>query len=169
MPRVLIAAFTLALGFVALSRAQDKTNPDRERTAGIEQAILQIERETMDAIKNKDAPALSRILADDFVLRTPAGPDLNKAEFLKLATSMPVKILSVKGDGLKVSIYGQTAVLTGVQRSTTLSNDGQEESSAGAFTDIFVKRRGRWLLVLAYSVDLPPAQKEPTPQLPSGK
>lgn len=169
MPRVLIAAFTLALGFVALSRAQDKTKPGGERTGRIEQIILQIERETMEAIKNKDAGALGRILADDFVLRTPAGPDLNKAEFLKLATSIPVKILSVRGENLKVSVYGQTAVLTGVQRSTTEGDGGKEETSAGAFTDIFVKRKGRWLLVLAYSVDLPPAPKEPTPQLPTPK
>lgn len=167
MIRPLIAAFTLALGFVAFARAQDRARQNHDPADKVEQVILQIERETMEAIKNKDAGALSRILADDFVLRTPAGPDLNKAEFLKLATSIPVKILSVRGENLKVSLYGQTAVLTGVQRSTTESHDGKEETGLAAFTDIFVKRKGRWLLVLAYSADLPPAQKEPTPQLPT--
>lgn len=166
MPRILIAAFTLALGFVALSRAQGQTKPHRDRK--VEQAILQLERETMEAIKNKDATALSRILADDFVLRNPAGNDLNKTEFLKLAQAIPVKILSVQGENLRVNVYGQTAVLTGAQRSTTLSDDGKEETSAAAFTDIFIKRKGRWLLVLAYSIDLPAAQPS-TPAAPSQK
>jgi ketosteroid isomerase-like protein len=167
MPRItLVAAFTLALGFVALSQiqGQTKSNPDR-RT---EDVILQLERETMEAIRNKDAAALSRILADDFVLRSPAGADLNKTEFLKLAQSIPVKILSVKGENLKVNVYDQTAVLTGVQRSTTQADDGKEETSAGAFTDIFIKRQGRWLLVLAYNVDLP-APSPSQPSLPSRK
>ena len=159
MPRILIAAFTLALGFVALSRAQGQTKPHRDRK--VEQAILQLERETMEAIKNKDATALSRILAEDFILRNPAGTDLNKTEFLKLVQAIPARILSVRGENLKVNVYGQTAVLTGAQRSTTQGDNGKEETSAAAFTDIFIKRQGRWLLVLAYSVELPaaPSQK----------
>jgi ketosteroid isomerase-like protein len=163
---MLVAAFTLALGFAAFSRIQGQTKPQRDRK--IEDAILRLERETMEAIKNKDAATLSRILADHFVLRSPAGADLNKTEFLKLAQSIPVKILSVKGENLKVNVYGQTAVLTGVQRSTTLGDDGREDVSAGAFTDIFIKRQGRWLLVLAYNVDLP-APPPSRPSMPSGK
>jgi hypothetical protein len=46
-------------------------------------------------------------------------------------------------------------VLTGVQRVKTMSADGKEEAGAGAFTDVFVRREGRWWMVLAYSVDLP--------------
>ena len=167
MPRItLVAAFTLALGFVAFSRIQGQTKSNRDQRT--EDAILQLERETMEAIKNKDAATLSRILADDFVLRSPAGADLNKTEFLKLAQSIPVKILSVKGENLKVNVYGQVAVLTGVQRSTTQGDDGKEETSAGAFTDIFIKRQGRWLMVLAYNVDLP-APPPSQPSLPSRK
>jgi ketosteroid isomerase-like protein len=166
MPRILVAAVTLALGFVALSSAQGQTKPHRDRTGRVEQIILQLERETMEAIRNKDAATLSRILADDFVLRTPAGPDLNKTEFLKVVQSIPVRILSVRGESLRVDVYGQTAVLTGVQRSTTRDDDGKEQTSAGAFTDIFVRRKGRWLLVLAYSIDLPAAQPS-TPGLPT--
>jgi ketosteroid isomerase-like protein len=167
MPRItLVAALTLALGFVAFSPIQGQTKPHRDRRT--EDTILRLERETMEAIRNKDGATLSRILADDFVLRSPAGADLNKTEFLKLAQSIPVKILSVKGENLKVNVYGQTAVLTGVQRSTTLGDDGREETSAGAFTDIFIKRQGRWLLVLAYNVELP-APPPSQPSLPSRK
>jgi ketosteroid isomerase-like protein len=168
MPRLLIAAFTLVLMSAALAGAQEEklTKPGPGRARGVEQLILQIERETMAAIKERDARALSRILADDFIYRNPAGPDLTKAEFLRLVAAVPVKILSIWGDGLKVHVYGRTAVLTGVQRSRARGADGAEETGAQAFTDIFVRRKGRWLLALAYGVDLP-AEKESTPQLPS--
>ena len=146
MPRILIAAFTLALGFVALSRAQGQTKPHRDRK--VEQAILQLERETMEAIKNKNAAALSRILADDFVLRNPAGTDLNKTGFLKLVQAIPVKMLSVQGENLRVDVYGQTAVLTGRSDPRRVVMTAKRRRARGA-SPPFIKRKGRWLLVLA--------------------
>ena len=120
-----------------------------------EEAIHQLESETFAAIMKKDRSALSRILADDFVFRNPEGARLTKAEFVELIGGFPVKILAVRGDKLNVDLYGDTAVLTGIQRATTESG-GVEETSAVAFTDVFVKRAGRWSMVLAYSVELPP-------------
>ena len=118
------------------------------------EAILQLERETMEAIKNKDADALGRIVADDFIHRSPGGVDANKAEFLKSVASLPVQVLEIYGEELKVSAYGDVAVLTGVQRVKAKDADGEEEAGAGAFTDVFVRRGGRWWIVLAYSVDM---------------
>jgi len=124
------------------------------------EAILQLERETMEGIKNKDADALSKIVADDFIHRSPGGVDAGKAEFLKSVASLPVKVMEIWGEELKVSVYGETAVLTGVQRVKIKSADGKEEAGAGAFTDVFVRREGQWRMVLAYSVDLPVIPKE---------
>lgn len=119
------------------------------------QTILQLERETMEAIKIKDAGALRRILADDFIYRTASGGDSTKDDFLKNIESLSVEILSISGENLKVNVYGETAVLTGVQRVRARDSQGKEEPGAVAFTDIFVRRQGHWLMVLAYGVDLP--------------
>lgn len=131
---------------------------DRPARSTDEETILRIERELMDAIHRKDAEALGRILDPEFVYRTPAGAEAGRAEFLKNVASLPFEILSVKGEGLKVSVFGETAVLTGVQRARVRGDDGKGQESAGAFTDIFVRRRGRWLLALAYEVELPPGK-----------
>jgi ketosteroid isomerase-like protein len=117
--------------------------------------ILQIERQTMKAIKQKDTATLSNILAEDFTHRTPAGQDADRSEFLKGISELPLEVLSISGDNLKVNVYGDMAVLTGVQRVKVRDAEGKEESGAGAFTDVFVKRQENWLMVLAYSVDLP--------------
>jgi ketosteroid isomerase-like protein len=121
---------------------------------------MRLERETMDAIRAKDAKALGRVLAEDFVYRTP-GAELSRAEFLQNVTQLPGRILSVEGEGLRVGVYGEAAVLTGVQRARVRTDDGAEHASAVAFTDVFVKERGRWRLSLAYGVELPAGEPEP--------
>ncbi|HEX8354541.1 MAG TPA: nuclear transport factor 2 family protein [Pyrinomonadaceae bacterium] len=127
---------------------------DARRHRRTVESILRLERETMDAIRAKDAKALERVLAADFVYRAP-GAELSRAEFLRNIASLPGRILSVEGTELRVSIYGDAAVLTGVQRSRVRTDDGAEHPSTVAFTDVFVKQRGRWRLSLAYGVELP--------------
>jgi ketosteroid isomerase-like protein len=130
------------------------TELNRDSTSA-EQTILQIELRTMDAIKNKDTATLSSFVADDFIHRTPNGNESNKSDFLKGIAALPLEVLSISGDHLKVNVYGDSAVLTGVQKVTVRNTDGQKESGAAAFMDVFVKRQGEWIMVLAYSVDLP--------------
>ena len=127
---------------------------DRRQSRRTDEAILCLERLIMDAIRAKDAKALGYILTADFVYRTP-GSEQSRAEFLKNIASFPGQILSVEGSELRVSVYGDTAVLTGVQHARVRTEDGAEQAGTNAFTDIFVKRRGRWKLALAYGVDLP--------------
>jgi uncharacterized protein (TIGR02246 family) len=117
--------------------------------------ILQLERDIVAAIKAKDATTLANFVADDFVYRTHFGAQSNKAEFLKSIASIPVEIVSLQGDELNVSIYDDVAILTGVQRAVVRTPESEPEDSAVAFTDVFVRREGRWLMVLAYGVELP--------------
>ena len=107
----------------------------------------------MDAIREKDSKALEDLLAAEFVYRAP-GAEQSRAEFIKAVTSFPGQILSVEGAGLRVSVYGETAVLTGVQNARVKDDKGAEHLSTVAFTDIFVKRGGRWRLALAHAVEI---------------
>jgi ketosteroid isomerase-like protein len=127
----------------------------------VRREILEIEREIMAAIERKDGEALGRALAEEFVYRTPKGEELSREAFLKNITSIPFEILSVRGEGLKVDVFGETAVLTGVQVATARTGEGKEETGRGAFTDVFVRRGGRWLMALAYDVELPAADVTP--------
>jgi len=117
--------------------------------------ILAIEREIMAAIRNKDAAALEPLLGDEFCYRTHFGAETDKAGFLQSVVSTPFEILSLHGEELKVNVYGDTAVLTGVQIAEARPPEGETEESVVAFTDVFLRRDGRWLMVLAYAVELP--------------
>lgn len=153
--RVLTAAMLLALAAAAPAAAQGRREHPATNITADEAAILLITHEVFEAIRGKDAGALGRHLAGEFVYRTPTENDLPRAEFLKSLAALPYKILSVRGGSLKVSVYGDVAVLTGVQFAKFEAEGGKEETSATAFTDVFRRRGGRWLLTLAYGVDIP--------------
>jgi uncharacterized protein (TIGR02246 family) len=129
-------------------------------TAQAEQEIYKIEREIFAAIRTNDDETLARIVADDFVFRGPGQPEIGKAEFLKSVKSFPVEILDIWSDDMKVNVFGEIALLTGVQKARTRDKDGKEQLSAGAFSDVFAKQNGRWLLVLAYNVELPETKSD---------
>jgi ketosteroid isomerase-like protein len=129
------------------------TDPTNDELADAE--VLALESEIMAAIRQKDAAALAPMLGDDFCYRTHFGAETDKAGFLQSVTSTPFEILSLHGEELNVNIYGDTAVITGVQIAEARPPEGEKEESVVAFTDVFVRRDGRWLMVLAYGVELP--------------
>jgi ketosteroid isomerase-like protein len=122
---------------------------------GAVETILQIQRDIMAAIKSKDAKSLEPMLAEEFIYRTHFGAEADKRAFLESIASFPIEILSLNGSELKVNLFDETAVMTGVQYAEARPPEGEPEQSAVAFTDVFVRRDGRWLIVLAYGVELP--------------
>jgi ketosteroid isomerase-like protein len=117
--------------------------------------ILEIERTIMAAIKAKDAAMLAPFLADEFIYRTHFGAEADRDQFLESIASFPVEILTLRGEELRVDVFGEVAILTGVQVAEARLPDHAPEESAVAFTDVFVQRDGRWLMVLAFGVELP--------------
>jgi len=121
------------------------------------EAVLRVERETMQAIRGKDVAALRDLLAEEFVYRTPGATDAGRAQFLDNIAAIPFELLAVWGEEQHVFLSGETAVLTGVQHARYRADDGTEGISTVAFADVLVKRGGRWLLALAQGVELPNA------------
>jgi ketosteroid isomerase-like protein len=135
-------------------------NKNREELAEAQQAVLLLEEEIFTAIKDRDTDALERVLSDDFVYRSP-GRQVARDDFLKLCADFPYEIISIQGEELSVNVYGNVAVVAGLQIAKTVGGEGEEEKSAVAFTDVFVKQKDKWMLSLAHAVDLagavPPA------------
>jgi ketosteroid isomerase-like protein len=151
----LVVALTLAEPGLMRAAAQKRKMTQTKTTSAIEQMIISLEGDIFTAIKNRDTAALSRILADDFVYRTATGDEFDRAAFLQNIAAMPYRILDVQGEHLKVKVYGDTAVLTGVQKARVRDDKNNEVISTVAFTDVFVRRRRQWVMALAFGVELP--------------
>jgi ketosteroid isomerase-like protein len=127
-----------------------------EKLTDAQQEILLLEEEIFGAVKSRDASVLERVLTDDFIYRSP-GQEVGRDDFLKLCATFPYEITSIRGSDLKVNVYENLAVVTGLQHAKTKGDDGKEETSVVAFTDVFVKTKDKWTLSLAHAVDLPQA------------
>jgi ketosteroid isomerase-like protein len=108
------------------------------------QQILDLEHRWLDAAMTRDLPALREILADDFVDVSWRGEIRRKADLLR-APAVTVKSSQVLSD-LEVRFHGKTAIVTGV--NTTTAAD-ESFTARIRFTDVFVKRNGRWQAVSA--------------------
>jgi ketosteroid isomerase-like protein len=118
-------------------------------------ALVELERQTVDAIHRKDAAAMAALLADEFVYRATGAPDVPRAEFLRGLAAPEPTILRLWSDEVRVSQHGDTATISGVQRARVKLPDGKEADAASAFVDVCVWRGGRWQVALAIGVELP--------------
>jgi ketosteroid isomerase-like protein len=113
----------------------------------MEEELLRLEDEFARAIANNDASAVDRFLADDWIIVDPDGSIIDKARFLGVIKSGTLTHELMESADLRVRLYGNTAVVTGLT-TTKGKFMGQDFTSCERATDIFVKQDGRWQCVL---------------------
>ena len=139
--------FTLVAVLVAVSSvAFGAPRSGSGKGTGVEQALMQLEREWFDAYVKKDTATLDRIEADDFAVTDPSGMVSTKAQDIDGVKSGKLVFESGTFDDMKVRVYGAAAVVTA---RVTLKGTyiGQDISGAYRGIDVFVKRNGRWQVV----------------------
>ena len=120
-------------------------------TKGVEKAIVQMEKDWTEAGIKKDVATLDRILADDWMAIDFEGKTMTKAAALADMKSGASTNSSVELGEMKVRVYGDTAIVHGsdTEKSTY---KGKDSSGHYVWTDVFVKRNGRWQAVSSQSV-----------------
>ena len=137
----------LVIGAVVLSIRTSGAQP----APSVEQTIVQMEKDLLQANIKKDAAALDRMVADDFVVIDFTGRTITKAEALKDLKDGASVTQSAEFGPLKVRVYGDTAIVNGsdTEKSTY---KGKDSTGTYVWTDVFVKRNGRWQLVTSQNV-----------------
>ncbi|MCA1634755.1 MAG: nuclear transport factor 2 family protein [Acidobacteria bacterium] len=126
--------------------ATNEAQPRASR-AEVEKVLLALERKWMEALKLRDASALSQIIADDFTLVSPrlliAVGDRNK--YFEHAMR-GLHLTSYDMEGLTVRLYGRTAIVSGrLKQSATVA--GEDWGGSFLVTDVWVSRDGFWRVV----------------------
>ncbi len=147
MKRIFAVAVLVAVAAtLALGQMDDKqAKPKGGGKGGVEEALMQTERDWTEASLKKDAAALDKILADDWVGQGPPGT-VTKAEALADLKSGDNKLESITLGDMKVRVLGDTAVVTGSDDEKS-SYKGKDTSGHYTWTDVFAKRNGRWQAV----------------------
>ncbi len=117
----------------------------------MEQEVRLVEQRWLE---NENRPdVVQTILADDFVHVLPMG-FISKDEHLRYLRQHPNSFPGTKHfEELQIRIYGDVAIATGIV-STLLKPESKPKRTA--FTDVFIRRGGKWLAVNAQELPLEP-------------
>jgi len=112
----------------------------------MQEELLKLENDFARAVTNNDADAVDRFLADDWIIVDPDGGIIDKARFLGVIKSGALSHEMMESADLRVRLYGNTAVVTGLT-TTKGKFMGQDFTSRERATDIFVKQNDSWQCV----------------------
>lgn len=157
MRRLIFKAICLALCLSSILAAGAAYARQAKRAPGFpgaEREITGLDARRFKAMTEGDVAALEPILADELTYTHASGWTENKAEFIETIRSLKLRYLSIQPANEKVRSYGATAVGTG-RATFKVRLEGEEETIPLRFTEIYVRRRGRWQLVAWQSTRLP--------------
>jgi Domain of unknown function (DUF4440) len=92
----------------------------------VHHGILRSQEQFWQALLTKDAELLSAILAPAFVGRSPGEPNQTREELIATLTAFPGSIREITGEAIEVHVFGEVAVLTGMQVARLQLPDGKE-------------------------------------------
>lgn len=144
MKKNLFHALFLTLGFVP-AFAQTPT----------ERAVLDAEERRFAAQVWKDYAALDRLIGEDLYYQHSNGDIDTKTSFIQGIKEGKRNYDDIKIEESKVRVYGKTAIINAVCMYYRKGENGQPNNLHLRYTDVWVKRNGRWQMVTWQSLKIP--------------
>ena len=129
--------------------------PAASNVSSVQDTLVQIEHQWGNAMVNGDVAAFSRCVADDWVLTTSDGSLVTKSIAQTDLREGALKIESFRLDEVSVRVYSDAAIVSGLITEKSKLR-GKDTSGKRRFTDVFVKRDGRWQAVASHESDVSP-------------
>jgi ketosteroid isomerase-like protein len=139
MKRTVMAALAVVVtAFSGVRAGSQSTNP-------VERELMDLVQRYNDAQVKRDRPTLEKLWADDYLYTHSNGAVMTKVQDIADTMSGDMTWTAARLDDMKVRLYGDVGIVTG--RLTMEGTAKQYASGSRRFTDIFVRRGGRWQLV----------------------
>lgn len=138
-------SWMLAAACLAVAATAD-AQPDRSTR----ETLIELERSWNDAVYAGDVDVIERLLADEFRGTYDDGSRGDKAREMELVANFNQAVISAVQDDFRVAIYGDTAVVWFTLHLVGL-RQGQEAELTLRYTDVWIRRDGRWQCVSAHS------------------
>ena len=119
---------------------QTNTNTQRDLDT-----LTALNRDFVASVQKGDVKRLDEIFADDFMVSTPDGALLDKAEYLKLAAK-PVTISGLVAEDVRIRLLGDFAII----HARFNSRWADDKQRRGRYTDNYARRDGTWVAVSAH-------------------
>jgi ketosteroid isomerase-like protein len=108
--------------------------------------IIALENAWNQAEVTHDVQALSTLLAVTFDFTDDDGQFMNKSQWLAYIRNGEAHYAPLGNSGIKVHLYGNVAIATGVYRDK-ITERGSGVVHSGRFTDVWIQQNGEWKCV----------------------
>jgi ketosteroid isomerase-like protein len=108
--------------------------------------LSRLEKVWNEAHVNGDADALERLWADDLTVAVPNMAVITKQTALSMAKSGRIKFKRYETSDIKIRVYSDAAVVTGIVERTRNMNS-RDVDDKWRFTKVYIRRAGRWQVV----------------------
>jgi ketosteroid isomerase-like protein len=122
----------------------------RAKAADDETQLIQLERSWNQAEMGRDAGAIASLFDDTLVYVDYDGSLRNRAEYLRSVSNPSSSPEHMYDEGMKVHVYGNAGVVSGVYRETGVTK-GKPYTRRARFTDTWIKLNGQWKCVASQS------------------
>jgi ketosteroid isomerase-like protein len=138
-----MGTFASATVLVLLAMLPGEADPVRHLT--------DLQQQLASAWVAGDRPAIERIIAPEWTVTGPDGQVSTRADVLRdVFETRTHRISSLTVDDVRVKVFGDAAVVTGRTRGRGESGNTPYDVEI-RFTDMFVRRGGRWQAVASHA------------------
>jgi hypothetical protein len=124
-----------------------------QASAAIADELTRIEQRLASTWLSGDCAAWGAMLAPDWSVIHITGETMTRPAALAACKAGP-GLETLRADDLAVRVYGDTAIVTG--RTTAITSGATPITVTLRFTDVFIRRDGRWLAVASHATRLEP-------------
>ena len=154
---VAVAMATFCWGQTRARKPAPKGGTPPANAPGVEQTVLQLERNWVDAMARRDATGLQQIMADDITGVDPTGRSWTKEKLISDLSSSTTPTRAPAIEEPTVRAYPNVAVITGTYRYEHGAGDAQPNPPV-RFVSVYVKRAGRWQKVISQTTVIAPRE-----------
>ncbi len=120
-----------------------------------EQQILKLESDWARALETRDRQLLEQIVAKDFTFIEPDGSIRTRDEYLADRSSDIADIESIELSEMKVDVYGNSALASGVGTFTE-RRAGKRYRFSLRWKELWLKQDGRWQVLAGQATPINP-------------
>ena len=124
------------------------------QNAKIEQAIIQLEKEWVEALVKTDVAVLERIYSDSLTYTHSNSLTDSKASYIANLKTGKTKYESLEREEVKVRVYGNTALHTS-KTNIKLVTNGQPSAFSVKMLHVYVKEGKNWRMVAHQTTRMP--------------
>jgi uncharacterized protein (TIGR02246 family) len=140
---------TLTLCLVGLVLLVSAARSQAQKAGGTEKAVAALEEQWLQSQKTNNPDLVAPLLADNFVTTSSDGKVASKSEMLAIVKA--TKYSSAEYSDVKVAVFGDTAIATGIEKLKGTDSSGNPLDANERWTDTWVKMpSGKWQCVASH-------------------